>query len=82
MYLTQIHRVPNYSVIMKKAHSAQLQLLSCHYPIMLHNFGPQISLEHLQFLFFEFVVLRHPTTKLLSKHRGMSIYFIQLIPIF
>ena len=75
MYLTQIQRILDCSVIMKKMHSAHIQLLSCCSLIMLYHFGQQISLGNLFFLSFEFVILRHPTTKLLAKHKEMSIFF-------
>ena len=74
MYLTQIQRILDCSVIMKKMHSAYVQLLSCCSLIMLYHFGQQISLGNLFFLSFEFVILRHPTTKLLAKHKEMSIF--------
>ena len=74
MYLNQNHRILDCSVFIKKTHSAHVQLLSCRYPIMLYHFWQQISLENLLLLLFEFVVLRHPTTKLLAKHKEMSIF--------
>ena len=77
MYITQIHRILDCSVIVKKMHSAHVQLLSCRYPIMLYHYGPQISLENLFFLSSKFCDSQTPNDKIVGKTQG-NVYFFSV----